>query len=160
MNEWANFFSAMAESAATLSGLIFVGVSINLSKILSMPALPDRALESLILLLNILIISAQALIPHRSTTTISIEFIIISSIVWGFMLFLDVRIWRKAESHLRKHALQNMIFSQLAILPYLVSGIMMLNHVDSAIYWLVPGIMFSFIKAVIDAWVLLVEIHR
>ena len=150
----------MAESAATLTGLIFIGVSINLSKVLTMPALPDRALESLILLLNILIISAQALIPHRSTGIISIEFIMISSIVWGCMLFLDLRIWRRAEPRLQKHSLQNMVFSQLAILPYLVSGVLMLNHVDSAVYWLVPGIMISFIKAIIDAWVLLVEIHR
>lgn len=160
MNQWANFFSAMAESAATLTGLIFVGASINLPKILSIPALPDRALESLILLLNILIISGQSLTPDETPLALGIRIASISAIVWFIMIYLDSRIWRKSEPHLRRYSLLNMIFSQLAILPFLVAGILMLFQGYSAIYWLVPGIMFSFVKAVIDAWVLLVEIHR
>ncbi len=160
MNQWANFFSAMAESAATLTGLIFVGASINLSKILSMPALPDRALESLILLLNILLISVQALIPDQSADALGWRLMIISGIVWFFMIYLDTRIWRKAEKRYRRHAIQNMIFTQLAILPFVIAGIIILCQGYGGIYWLVTGITFSFIKAVIDAWVLLVEIHR
>ena len=39
-----------------LTGLIFVGVSINITKVLSFPKLPDRALLSLVLLLNILVV--------------------------------------------------------------------------------------------------------
>jgi hypothetical protein len=160
MNQWANFFSAMAESAATLTGLIFVGASINLSKILSMPALPDRALESLILLLNILLASAQALIPGQAPEALGWRLLIISGIVWLFMIYLDTRIWRKGEKKYRRHAVQNMIFTQLAILPFIMASIVIVCQGYGGIYWLVPGISFSFIKAVIDAWVLLVEIHR
>jgi hypothetical protein len=111
MNQWANFFSAMAESAATLTGLIFVGASINLSKILSMPALPDRALESLILLLNILLVSAHALIPAESPDALGWRSLITSGIVWGFMIYLDTRIWRNAEKRYRRHSIRNMIFT-------------------------------------------------
>jgi hypothetical protein len=160
MNEWASFFSAMAESAATLTGLIFVGVSINLSKILSFPSLADRALESLILLLNILLISAMALIPGQSVETTGIRLLIISTITWAFILFLDIRIWRNIEAKYRKHSIQNTIFSQVAVLPYIVGGIMLICHGNSGLYWIIPAISFSFVKAVIDAWVILVEIHR
>jgi modulator of FtsH protease len=31
---------------------------------------------------------------------------------------------------------------------------------EIGIFWIVPAIVFSFIKAVLDAWVLLVEINR
>lgn len=160
MNQWANFFAAMAESAATLAGLIFVGASINLSKILSMPALPDRALESLILLLNILLVSAQALIPDQLADTLGWRLMVISGMAWFFMIYLDARIWRRAEKRYHRHALQNLVFTQLAILPFVIAGIVTLCQGYSGVYWLVTGISFSFIKAVIDAWVLLVEIHR
>ena len=36
----------------------------------------------------------------------------------------------------------------------------MITHGFVGLYWLIPGILFSFIKALVDAWVLLVEIHR
>ncbi len=35
----------------------------------------------------------------------------------------------------------------------LISGV-------GGLYWLVPAAIFSFIKAILDAWVLLVEINR
>jgi len=31
---------------------------------------------------------------------------------------------------------------------------------DVGLYWIVPAVIFSFLKAIIDAWVLLVEINR
>ena len=160
MNDWSNFFAAMAESAATLTGLIFVGVSINLARILSTKALPDRALESLILLLNILIISAHSLVPHRTIGFIGYEILFTASITWGILIYLDTRILRNTEKSQKRYAIQNAIFSQLATLPYILGGIMILCQGFDGIYYIIPGIIISFIKAIIDAWVLLVEIHR
>ena len=150
----------MAAAAATLTGLIFVGVSINLAKILSMPSLPDRALESLILLLTILVVSALALVPAQSPPVIGIEFLSIGFVTWAIILYLDIRIWHNTEKRFKRHSRQNILFSQLAILPYIIAGIIILCQGYSGFYWLIPGILISFIKSIIDAWVLLVEIHR
>lgn len=160
MNDWHNFFEAMSGASATLTGLIFVGISINLNKLLSMPSLPDRGLESLILLLNILIISALSLFPGETMQVLGIEYLCIGGFTWLFLLFLDVRIWRRTQHEYKRHAVQNVIFSQLASLPYILAGIMVLINGAPGIYWLIPGVTISFIKAIIDAWVLLVEIHR
>jgi hypothetical protein len=160
MTEWNSFFSAMTGASATLTGLIFVGVSINLAKILSIPSLPDRGLESLILLLNILIVSSQVLIPAQSAQVVGIKFIGFGTFTWLILLYLDVRIWRNTPKKYKSHSRQNIVFSQLAILPYILAGIMVLCNGASGIYWVIPGIMISFIKAIVDAWVLLVEIHR
>ena len=43
---WENFLLAQVGASAALAGLIFVGGSINLTKILSLPALPARAFEA------------------------------------------------------------------------------------------------------------------
>jgi hypothetical protein len=51
VDEWHDFFLAVAGAAAVLAGLVFVGVSINLDIIMSNRGygLRGRALEALIL---------------------------------------------------------------------------------------------------------------
>lgn len=66
----ARFFVATAGSAAALTGLILVGVSINITKILSLPKLPERALLSLFLLLTISVVSSLMLVPFQSSLLI------------------------------------------------------------------------------------------
>jgi hypothetical protein len=46
------------------------------------------------------------------------------------------------------------------MLPYLLAGVMILTSGQTGIYFLIPGIFISLVKALTDAWVLLVEIHR
>jgi len=54
----------------------------------------------------------------------------------------------------------NMMLSQLAALLYVIASIILLVVGANGLYWLVPAVIFSFIKAILDAWVLLVEINR
>jgi hypothetical protein len=51
LEAWQPFFAAELGAAAALGGLLFVSLSLNLTKILSYPALPVRALIALVLLL-------------------------------------------------------------------------------------------------------------
>ena len=160
MTGWANFFVAVVSAAAALTGLIFVGVSINLTKILSYAKLPNRALESLILLLNIVITGALCLVPGQADAWLGVEFLGLGIVVWVVVLILDRAMLRESEKLYKTHFRQNMLYNQVAILPYIVAGLLFLTHGQVGLYWLVPGILASFIKAIMDAWVLLVEIHR
>jgi len=160
MNQWANFFAAIAGAAATLTGLIFVGVSISLNKILSIPKMPARALGALTVLVNMLIIAVLCLIPGQAASSLGIELLCISVLAWLFILRLDLGLINKIEAQYKKYSFQNIVFSQIALLPFIIGGIIILNTGFTGIYWLIPGIVFSFIKAVTDAWVLLIEIHR
>jgi hypothetical protein len=49
---------------------------------------------------------------------------------------------------------------QSATLPFVVAGATLLAHAGGGLYWLVPGVVFSFLTGVANAWVLLVEILR
>jgi hypothetical protein len=160
INEWHDFFIAMTGSAAALTGLIFVGVSINITKILSLPKLPDRALLSLILLLNILVVSSLILIPQQSYLLIGYEIFTIAILVYSVVTKMDIGIYRNTPTAYKRQYFVSVIFNQLSVLPYLTSGIATLMYGEKGIYWIVPGIILSFIKAVIDAWVLLIEINR
>jgi general stress protein CsbA len=160
INEWHDFFMATAGSAAALTGLIFVGVSINIQKILSVSKLPDRALLSLILLLTILILSSLMLVPQQSFWLIGIEVAVFTTGVYIVVTKMDISIYKKTDAIYKRPYFISLVFNQLATLPYLVAGATILICGEHGIYWLVPGIILSFIKAIIDAWVLLVEINR
>ncbi len=70
MSEWTNFNLAVASASAALTGLIFVGISVNLTKILSIHGLPDRALLALLLLVNVLVVSILFLVLGLTTKTV------------------------------------------------------------------------------------------
>ena len=65
-----------------------------------------------------------------------------------------------ASAENKKHFRLNILLTQLSVLPYIISGYIILSKGYSGIYWFIPCIIFSFIKSVLDAWVLLVEINR
>lgn len=59
LSEWQTLFSVEAESAATLTGLVFIAVSINLAKILASAGLPGRAAESIAQFLQVFSFAQQ-----------------------------------------------------------------------------------------------------
>jgi hypothetical protein len=70
MPRWEAFFAAQLAAAATLAGLLFVGVSLNLTKILANPSLPGRALSGFYLLLANLIVASLMLMPDQPRAAI------------------------------------------------------------------------------------------
>lgn len=157
---WDNFFVAQAGAAAALTGLIFVAVSINLDRILGISYLPNRALISLILLFNILVISSLMLIPGQSLIQNGTEVLILAIALWLITFKLDFSTLRATPGIYKKTMRFNIVVTQITVAPFFMSGVGMLCFGKSGVYFLVPGILFSFFKAILDAWVLLVEIKR
>jgi hypothetical protein len=160
MEAWHDLFIAAAGAAAALMGLLFVGLSINLSKILALPVLADRAMIASMLLFAILIQTLLLLIPHETPRTAGLCLLIVFVVAWPYISYLDLTIFKNLEIKFRNLHLFKILFDQVALLPYLIAGILMLNGSMSGYYWLVGSIIFSFLKASLDAWVLLVEINR
>lgn len=167
MSGWQDFFLAQAGAAGVLIGLVFIGVSINLEKILSNPdfGLPGRAAEAMILLGAVLTASSLMLVPEQSSLLAGIEVLVIGAAVWGWVLaiqLLQLRRWQMMESlGLRRAFVLRVALGQFATLPFVIAGIFLLVGGGMAgLYWLMVGMLFSILVALFDAWVLLIEINR
>lgn len=158
---WNEFFVAIAGAAAALAGLIFVGVSINLTRILSFARLPDRALQAIILMLTVLVVAVLCLVPAQPDVLVGLELLAVGIIAWTITFRLDLRILRLTDAQYKPAFLRSMLLTETAVLPYIIAGIVVLTAGSATgLYWVVPAVVASFIKAVFDAWVLLVEINR
>ena len=71
--EWSDLFVASAGASAALTGLVFVAVSINVERILSLPGLPERALETVLVLLGGVVVSIIGLAPGQSREALGLE---------------------------------------------------------------------------------------
>ena len=160
MEGWNDLFVATAGAAAALAGLIFVGISINLQKILSFAKLPERALMPLIMLLSIIILSIIFLIPQQPLHRLGIEILIMAILVWLITLKIDYSIYKGTDAKYKKESFFNCVFDQLSIIPYLLNGIFFMYNDKHGTYFSVAAIILSFIKVIADAWVLTIEINR
>lgn len=164
MDRWESFFVAEIGASAALAGLVFVGVSINLSKILAQPGLPNRALNALGVLISTLTVSSILLIPAQPTLLVGIELAVVGLSIWSATTFLQSQTIRKLEASFRTRyrwsLLGQVIIGQTATFPFLIAGIAVLLQGEAGVYWVAPAIIFSFIEAMLEAWILLVEINR
>jgi hypothetical protein len=158
--DWDTFFAAQLGASAALAGLLFVGISINMTKILKYPILVNRALQSLILLGTILVVSSFSLVPDQSLMFLGVEILIVGASVWAMVTRLSIGSFRTVEKQYRWSWIGESLLAQVAVLSYVVAGIVTITLGSGGVNLLVPAVVASFVIALMDAWVLLVEINR
>jgi hypothetical protein len=159
-NDWSSYLSAQASAAASLTGLVFVAVSINLTRVISVPGLAGRAAESIIQLFGVFIVSTAALIPGQSPGVFGVEILVLESAFWSLQTTLQVLYMKRRAGHPVLWLVSRVIQTHLATIPFFVSGILLIRGSSAGMYWSVPGFIFSLVSGILNAWVLLVEILR
>ena len=163
MNEWHDFFLAQAGAAGVLTGLVFVGVSINLEKIVSDPSSglagrgsPHPAGRRA----HGLRLGARAGSgPGRARRGGARGEASRLGVDRGH-LAAAVRDWGTMRADLRGPFVLRVVLGQVATLPLVIAGIAVLSGGPGGLYWLMAGTIFSILAALFEAWVLLVEINR
>jgi hypothetical protein len=158
--QWNTLLAVQASAAATLTGLVFVAVSINLNRIMVFPGLPGRAGESILEFLNVFFVSIVALVPQQPAKLLAIEILLIGLTSWIAQMVVQRRYLRVRTGHPWSWFIYRAVLTQLATLPFCVAAILLLLGISGGIYWLVPGFIFSFVGGIVGAWVLLVEVVR
>ena len=165
MDQWHDIFLARAGAAGVLTRLVFVGVSINLQKIVSDPSsgLAGRAAEALILLVAVLTASVLVLVPGQGAGVLGAELLVVGLAAWGWIVAIQLprmREWTIMRADLRVSFVLRVVLGQVATLTLVIAGVAVLWVGLGGLYWLVAGTVFSIVGALVDAWVLLVEINR
>jgi modulator of FtsH protease len=159
-SSWVNFYGAAAGAAAALTGLVFVALSINLSRVLAMPGMSARAGEGVALLGLALLVSLQSLIPRQSLAALGWEIGPAALAAWTLPLLLQWHSLRNGHFQRYFHLIVRAGLHQASTVPILIASYLLMNSHADARYWLAYGILLTLVAGMLSAWVLLVEIIR
>jgi modulator of FtsH protease len=153
---WTDFFVAVA---GALTGLLFVGLSINLERIIGAPTSVGRAAETLTLLAGVVALALITLVPLHSPRDLG-ALLLVAVPVWLLPLLGQWRAIRRRLFARRQFAASRVVLHQLGALPLVVGAFGLAGFAPAGIGWVAAGCILSMLVAMLGAWVLLVEILR
>jgi hypothetical protein len=131
------------------------------SSLVAFQSLPSAALGSIVLLVAVLMVSTFALVPGQPRWLLGGEVLIVGILARSIQTAIWIRALRApVPGQPRWVPVMSVVVTQAATVPMVVAGVSLLLRAGGGLYWLVPGMAFSLVVAVVNAWVLLVEVAR
>lgn len=157
---WDGFAAALVAANAALAGLVFVAVSINIRRILSVRGLPGRAGETVILFLAAVCECALVLIPHQPVTALGVELLIAGILASTVLGAIVLPVLAAPTRQPLSWQLSRVIIGLTATGPVILAGCSLIGWIPGGLYWLAVGVLCAVVAASANAWVLLVEVVR
>jgi hypothetical protein len=152
-SDWQDFGEMIGGASGALTGLLFVAVSLNASRIAGHTGLRASAGQTLVLFLTPLIAAAALLTPDQPDWGLGAELIAIG-LVAGWILLAIHRVKRGlADEDLRLISVFNRPAPNLIVMLLLVAGGATLAAGQTAgLYLLLPASIVAFVSGVLNAW--------
>lgn len=161
MDAWSNFFLGELGAAAAMAGLLFVSVSVNQARILELGRMADRGLEALAILFLVIVVTSLTLVPSQSPRLLGAEIVAAGCVAMLSIMPLQRAYLRHLDPVHKPLSTQMAWFNRLAVTAIALAGLILLWKADTIGLYLLPlGILFIFLGAGANAWVLLIEINR
>jgi modulator of FtsH protease len=162
LEEWTDLLIATTGGAAALAGLVTVAVAANIGEILKFAWLPSRAAASIGLLVLVLVVSIAGLMKPQSLLWFGLETVAFAVVTW-FLTAQAIRariVMRRDVRLPRWHLVQELASYQIAVVPFIVGGVLLAMGNTDGMYWVAAGIIAAIVLSMSITWVLLIEILR
>jgi modulator of FtsH protease len=157
---WDSFFVAMAGAAAALAGLIIVAMTVTIKDILASKSLPSRAGATIASLVLVVVISGLALMPAQPLAALGTELICVTAAVLVIEIVSAVRITQERPARPVLENAYKIILGIGQLVPILIGAILIASGNATGVFWVAGGILLTIAFAMMNAWVLLVEVQR
>jgi hypothetical protein len=157
---WGGFGTTVATAAATLTGLLFIAVSINLKRILEYKPLPGRAAQTLFFFALPLIFSLLLVVPLQARPVLGWELIATAIVTWVAAQIVDRQAGRSEYEPQWSWLATRVAPMGGSCACILVAGVSLLALTGGGLYWLVPATILTIAAGLVNTWVLLIEIMR
>ncbi|MEU6216718.1 hypothetical protein ABZ845_04225 [Streptomyces sp. NPDC047022] len=161
---WTEMFLCAGGAAAALCGLIFVGLSVNIRTVLDIEKregqsfMTGRALEALVALLIVLLVSVVALTPTIDPDVLA-AFVLINAVASAVSPCRAAYAGRGRRPRATEVLLRRSLAAAVT-LTLLTAGTSLAVGHGGGLYWLPAAFVLAITVAAVNAWVLLVEVLR
>jgi hypothetical protein len=152
-SNWQDFAEVAGSASGALTGLLFVSVSLNASRIAGHAGLRASAGQTLVLVMTPLIIATIMLAPHQPDMVLGAE-LMATGLVAGWILLAFRRVERGlADEDLRLISIFNRPTLNVSTMLLVLSGGAVLAAGQGAgLYLIFPAIVACFTSGVLNAW--------
>ncbi len=157
---WSDYLVAIVGASAALAGLVFVGVSLNLERILRLPGLVNRGLETLLDFVVVLIVASLLLMPVEEPWVAGLLVLVSVLVLRSGTFLLQRAAWPGTAPEHRPSFRRRIAISLLVSGAFLAGALTLLAGSVDGLYAVGAAITLSLLMGVLNAWVLLVEINR
>jgi hypothetical protein len=98
------------------------------------------------------------LLPGQPLRALAGELLALGFVLWLTITFTQRATVRGNSYVTSRQRILYRILTQISLMPYLLAGILLRSA--GGLYWVVAAISLSYLAALMDAWVLLIEIQR
>jgi modulator of FtsH protease len=158
---WHDFYVTMGTAAASLIGLLFVALSLNLDSVVGdsrddLRAFAEQAFYSFTW---VLLIAVFFLIPQQNLTFLGGIYVLLGVLASYRLLRRAPTFWRgRRRDRLGEAVFWRFALPAAAVLGLVAAGLGLLNGQPSALYWLVAVIIGLLMSAARSSWDLLVKV--
>jgi len=161
ISAWQNFYLMAGSASAALTGLIFVGLSMQARAIIAHPLFRDRALTSLQSLVAGVLLSAAVLVPGQSALALGVEVGVVAAFFAGRIAHF-AWLMRSVGARTRRRpggrwAIEWITWS-LWLAVFVASAVALAVGSSIGLFLLALAIVSMFALNVWNAWVLIEEV--
>jgi hypothetical protein len=159
LEAWETFATICGTAAATLTGLLFVAVSIKIASIARSQELRNRAAQTLSLFAIVIFISALIAIPGQSYRALGAELVVLAVIAGTGLHVLDRRAkGGETSSQAIGPVLEAVTPTTIPSVLLLAAGIVLVAGAHAGLYVLVAPVFVALAGGVTSAWLFLTKI--
>jgi hypothetical protein len=148
--DWQGFAEMTGGASGALTGLLFVSVSLNASRIAGHKGLRASAAQTLVLFLTPLIMAAALLTPGQPGWVVGTELIATGLIASWILLTLKRGL---PDEELRLSTIFNRRAPNVVVmLLFVASGAALIGRAGAGLYLLLPATLVAFVSGVLNAW--------
>ena len=158
---WHDFYLTMGTASASLIGLLFVALSLNMDAVMGesrddLRAFAEQAFNSFSV---VLLVSVCFLIPQNNPDDLGVIYLLLAIIGGYRMLRRAPMVWRgRQRDRLGQIAFWRLALPAVAVVGLAASGLGLVDGQPSALYWLVAVILGFLMSAARSSWDLLVRV--
>jgi hypothetical protein len=163
LEKWGLFATVTGAAAASLTGLLFVAVSIRIGVIAKSQELRNRAAQTLALFVTVLFIAILLSIPAQSYRLLGAELVALAAVAGAGLLALDrrARVDRGAPGAVGADLaslLEAVAPNGVTLTLLVIAGVLLIFDLRAGLDVLVAPVVAALAGGVTSAWLLLTKI--